>query len=162
MPFGATRGTIWRGGLEVSMEKASYGRFLAMVGTGTAVMFVVMYLNTWAFEHALWSWTRFYMAMMAVVMLLFMLPMYKDRRANAAIFAGSAALFVAGLVLVRTQVLVGDVAWMRAMVPHHSIAILTSERAGLEDERVRALASEIIETQRREIAEMKMLIADLE
>ena len=149
------------------MEKASYGRFLAMVGTGTAVMFVVMYLNTWAFEHALWSWTRFYMAMMmaatmAAVMLLFMLPMYKDRRANTAIFVGSAVLFLAGLGLVRSQVLVGDVAWMRAMVPHHSIAILTSERAGLEDERVRALASEIIETQRREIAEMKMLIADLE
>lgn len=151
----------------MDMEKASYGRFLAMVGTGTAVMFVVMYLNTWAFDHALWSWTRFYMSMMmagtmAAVMLLFMLPMYKNRRANGAIFVGSAVLFLAGLGLVRSQVLVGDVAWMRAMVPHHSIAILTSERARLEDERVRELASEIIETQRREIAEMKMLISDLE
>jgi uncharacterized protein (DUF305 family) len=51
---------------------------------------------------------------------------------------------------------------MKAMIPHHSIAILTSERAHISDPRVRALADEIISSQKREIAEMKALIADLE
>lgn len=51
---------------------------------------------------------------------------------------------------------------MKAMIPHHSIAILTSERAEISDPRVRQLADEIIEAQQREIAEMEALIADLE
>ena len=55
-----------------------------------------------------------------------------------------------------------DVAWMKAMIPHHSIAILTSERARLSDPRVRELADAIIEAQRVEIAEMKRYIAEIE
>ncbi len=57
---------------------------------------------------------------------------------------------------------VQDVAYMKAMIPHHSIAVLTSERAEISDPRVRELANQIIESQRREIEEMKTLIADLE
>jgi uncharacterized protein (DUF305 family) len=67
-----------------------------------------------------------------------------------------------GFALVRSQATVGDVAWMKAMIPHHSIAILTSERARITDPRVRELADGIIATQRREIAEMEALIADIE
>jgi uncharacterized protein (DUF305 family) len=48
------------------------------------------------------------------------------------------------------------------MIPHHSIAILTSERAHISDPRVRKLADGIIETQRKEIADMKALLKDLE
>jgi len=48
------------------------------------------------------------------------------------------------------------------MIPHHSIAILTSRRAHIRDLRVRELADGIIEAQVREIAEMERLIADLE
>ena len=145
----------------------SYTRFFAMVGTATAIMLALMYLNTYARDHVFWSETRFYMtllmgATMAVVMLLFMLHMYTNRRINAAIFLGSALLFAASLWLVRSQTTVQDVSWMKAMIPHHSIAILTSERAEISDPRVRELADEIIEAQRREIAEMKALIADLE
>jgi len=91
-----------------------------------------------------------------------MLSMYEDRRKNAAIFAGSAVVIAAALFLARSQATVGDVAWMKAMIPHHSIAILTSERAGISDPRVRALADQIIESQRREIAEMEALIEELE
>jgi len=54
------------------------------------------------------------------------------------------------------------VSWMRAMIPHHSIAILTSERAHISDPRVRKLADDIIAAQRREIAEMKALIRELD
>ena len=144
-----------------------YGRFAAMIGTSTLLMFGLMYLHTYAWEHVLWSETRAYMALlmggtMAVVMLAFMLGMYASRRTNAAIFAGAAAVFLACLYLVRSQTTVQDVSWMKAMIPHHSIAILTSERAELSDPRVRELADEIVETQRREIAEMKRLIAELE
>ena len=144
-----------------------YGRFAAMIGTSTLLMFGLMYLNTYAWEHVFWSETRAWMALlmgatMAVVMLAFMLGMYASRRTNAAIFAGSVAVFFACLYLVRSQTTVQDVSWMKAMIPHHSIAILTSERAELSDPRVQELAAEIVETQRREIAEMKKLIAELE
>lgn len=126
-----------------------------------------MYLNTYAFGHVLWSETRFYMAFvmgatMAVVMLAFMLGHYKNKALNIAIFAGSAAVFAVALFLVRSQTTVQDVSYMSAMIPHHSIAILTSERAEISDPRVRKLADEIIEAQRREIDEMKALIADIE
>ena len=145
----------------------SYVRFLAMIVTSTLVMFVLMYLNTYAWDHIFYSETRTYMALymgaaMAVIMLSFMLGMYANRAANIAIYAVAAIVFASSLYLLRSQTTVDDVSYMRAMIPHHSIAILTSERAGISDPRVRKLADEIIETQRREIAEMKALIADLE
>lgn len=145
----------------------SYWRFAAMIATSTAVMFGLMYLNTYAFEHVRWSETRFWMAFvmgacMAVIMLGFMLNMYKNKMLNAAIFAGGAVVFTLALWLVRSQSTITDVDYMKAMIPHHSIAIMTSERAQIVDPRVRKLADEIIEAQRREIAEMKYLIDQLE
>ena len=145
----------------------SYWRFFAMIITSTVVMFGLMYLNTYAIDHVFFSETRSYMALymgavMAVIMLAFMLGMYSNRGVNIAIFAGSALVFVVSLFLVRSQSTVDDTAWMRAMIPHHSIAILTSERANISDPRVRKLADDIIEAQRLEIDEMKALIADLE
>ena len=144
-----------------------YLRFGAMIATSTLVMFGLMYLNTYASDHVFFSETRTYMALvmgatMAVIMLLYMLNMYKNKFANTAIIAGSVAVFVVSLWLVRSQTTVEDVSYMRAMIPHHSIAILTSERANISDPRVRKLADEIIEAQRREIEEMKALISDLE
>jgi uncharacterized protein (DUF305 family) len=98
---------------------------------------------------------------MAIIMLGFMLNMYKNKKANMAIFAGSLIVFAASLFLVRSQVTVQDNAWMKAMIPHHSIAIMTSERAEIDDVRVKALANEIIKAQRREIKEMEWLINDI-
>ena len=145
----------------------SYKLFAGMIATSTAVMYGLMYLNTYAFEHVYWSETRFYMAFlmgatMAMIMLGFMLGMYKSKKTNIGIFATSVVVFLGALWLVRSQETVQDVSWMKAMIPHHSIAILTSERAEISDPRVRQLADEIIETQKKEIAEMKQLIADLE
>lgn len=99
---------------------------------------------------------------MALVMLFFMRGMYTHRATHLGIVAGSVALIGLGLWLVRSQATVGDVAWMKAMIPHHSIAILTSERARISDPRVRELADGIIATQRREIAEMEALVRDLQ
>lgn len=147
--------------------KSGYGRFLAMIVTSTVVMYGLMYLNTYKLDHIFFSQTRMWMAlymggMMSIIMLAFMLGMYCNRKANIAIFTGAAIAFAAGLYLVRSQDTVGDIAWMRAMIPHHSIAILTSERANISDPRVRELADAIIEAQRSEIAEMKRYIEDIE
>ncbi len=144
-----------------------YLRFAAMIATSTLVMFGLMYLNTYAADHVYFSETRAYMALymgaaMAVVMLLFMLGMYENKALNAAILIGSAVVFSLALWLVRSQATVDQVSWMKAMIPHHSIAILTSERAHISDPRVRKLADGIIETQRREISEMKALIQELD
>ena len=142
----------------------SYWRFAAMIATSTVVMYVLMYLNTWATEHLFWSETRFWMALlmgatMAVIMLSFMLGMYSRRGVNLAIYGGSVAVFA--LSLVRSQATVDDVDFMSAMIPHHSIAIMTSKRAQISDPRVRKLADEIIAAQEREISEMKYLVRDL-
>lgn len=144
-----------------------YPKFFAMIITSTIVMFGLMYLNTYQLDHIYFSETRAYMALvmgatMAVIMLVFMLGMYANRAANAAILIGSVVVFAAALWLVRSQATVDEVSWMKAMIPHHSIAILTSERAHISDPRVRKLADGIIEAQRREIGEMKALIKDLE
>ena len=143
-----------------------YLHFAAMIVTSTIVMFGLMYLNTYQLDHVFFSETRMYMAFimgatMAIIMLLFMLGMYKNKGVNASILAASVLVFGLSLWLVRSQRTVDDVAWMRAMIPHHSIAILTSERANLTDPRVRELADSIIEAQREEIAEMKALINEL-
>ncbi|MFP5488556.1 MAG: DUF305 domain-containing protein [Acidimicrobiia bacterium] len=144
----------------------SYLRFGAMIATSTVVMFGLMYLHTYTWDHVRWSETRAYMAIlmgatMAVIMLGFMLSMYRRTWLNVGIFVTAIALFAGSLWLVRSQTTVEDASYMRAMIPHHSIAILTSERSQLSDHRVCELAVEIIEAQRREIAEMDWLIADI-
>jgi hypothetical protein len=144
----------------------SYWRFAAMIATSTVVMYGLMYLNTYAWEQVFWSETRAWMALlmgatMSVIMLGWMLGMYRNRAFNLAILGGSTAVFALSLWLVRGQATVNDQDYMRAMIPHHSIAILTSSRAQISDPRVRKLADEIIEAQEREIAEMKYLIRDL-
>ena len=145
----------------------SYARFAAMIATSTIVMFGLMYLNTYALDHVTFSETRTYMAIlmgavMAVIMLAFMLSMYTNKAVNIGIFVGALIVAAGSLFLVRSQVTVQDVSYMKAMIPHHSIAIMTSRRAELSDPRVRELADGIIEAQVREIAEMKALIEELE
>jgi Na+/proline symporter len=145
----------------------SYTRFGVMIAASTVVMFGLMYLNSYAFDHILFSQTRFWMAFvmgaaMAILMLGFMWSMYRNKTANLAILAGSVVVFAGALWLVRSQETVSDIAYMKAMIPHHSIAIMTSERAHIRDTRVRKLADQILEAQVREIAEMKKLIGDLE
>ncbi len=144
----------------------AYARFAAMIATSTVVMFALTYLTTYSIDHVWFSQTRGWMALvmgaaMAVIMLGYMLAMYRSRIANAVVVALSVAVFAISLALVRTQATVDDVAYMKAMIPHHSIAVLTSERARIRDPRVRRLADAIIATQVREIAEMRQLLADL-
>lgn len=145
----------------------THARFLTTIAVSTVAMFAMMYLNTWELSHVRFSQTRAWMALymgggMAIVMLVAMWGMFANRRANVAVLAGAAVVLGLGVAMVRSQATVDQVSWMKAMIPHHSIAILTSTRAKITDARVRALADGIIETQRREIAEMEALIGDLE
>ncbi|MAZ25493.1 MAG: DUF305 domain-containing protein [Cytophagaceae bacterium] len=150
------------------MKKGKYGRFMAMLGFSFIVMYITMYMNTYEWDHIYFSLTRFYMtclgiAGMAVIMLSLMLGMYKNRKKNIAIYVGSLVLFISALGLVRAQSpIIGDVLYMKAMIPHHSIAILTSKRADIKDPETKKLAKEIIEAQEREIAQMKKIIYRLE
>ncbi|MEC5165543.1 FlaA1/EpsC-like NDP-sugar epimerase [Flavobacterium sp. PL11] len=145
-----------------------YTTFFLMIGLSFVAMYITMYLNTYEIDHVYFSMTRFYMvslgiSTMAVIMLLFMLGMYKSKKKNTAILLGSLLLFSSALILVRTQKpIVGDLLWLKGMIPHHSIAILTSERADIKDAEVRKLADAIIEAQRKEIEQMKVMIKRLE
>ena len=143
-----------------------YARFGAMIATSTVVMYLVSYLNVFDVAHIQFSEERLYMALtmggaMGIVMMAWMWGMYANRRWNIGVLAASALLMVVATFLSQSQILVEDDNYMRGMIPHHSIAILTSERSGIRDVRVRELADEIIDAQRREIAEMEWLLADI-
>lgn len=144
-----------------------YTKFVLMLAASFVAMYITMYLNTYEMDHVYFSLTRFYMtclgiSAMALIMFFFMKKMYKNRKKNTAILLGSMLLFGGALFLVRAQKPIGDVLWMKAMIPHHSIAILTSERAEIKDPEVKELAKGIIETQRKEIDQMQEMINRLE
>ena len=148
-------------------KHSKYLKFFAMIGTSMVAMFVLMYTNSYQIiDHFWFSETRLLMTLimggaMIVIMLLYMIGMYANRIKNVAIVIGGFLLIAASIWLVRSQVTVSDVDYMEGMIPHHSIAILTSDRAMIEDVRVRELADEIIIAQRREIKEMEWLINDI-
>lgn len=147
---------------------SNYTKFFLMLGLSFIAMYITMYLNTYEFDHVYFSLTRFYMvclgtSTMAVIMWFFMRNMYENKKKNIAILIGSFVLFAGSLGLVREQKsTVGEVLWMKAMIPHHSIAILTSGRADIKDPEVKKLADDIIKAQKREIEEMKAMIKRLE
>jgi hypothetical protein len=149
------------------MMKMSWGRFAAMIATSTFIMFFLMYQLIYSLDHATFSISRLIGSLvmgcvMTVVMLAFMWSMYEGQGTKVAVLVIGAVLGIVLLVVNRRQSVVGDVAFMRAMIPHHSIAINNSRKATLTDPRVRKLADGIIEAQVREITEMKLLIDDIE
>lgn len=145
----------------------SYLKFFAMIATSMVAMFFLMYTNSYQIlDHAWFSEERLFMTMvmggsMMIVMLAFMLQMYKSSKMNIAIFVGGALLLMGSIWLSRSQATIDDSDYMEGMIPHHSIAILTSERAGIEDVRVQKLAKGIMDAQRKEIKEMEWLINDI-
>lgn len=154
--------------VDMQKQKSQYTTFFLMLAASFLAMYITMYLNTYSIDHVYFSLTRFYMtclgiSAMTIIMLLFMLKMYQNKKKNMAIILGSILLFGSALFLVRVQKpIIGDMLWLRAMIPHHSIAILTSERADIKDPKVKALANNIITAQKKEIEEMKAMIKRLE
>ncbi|GLB69578.1 DUF305 domain-containing protein [Arthrobacter mangrovi] len=156
-----------QGKSEKSMSGKMYLRFAAMILTAMVVMYWVMFVGSWEWSHVRFSQSRVFMAItmggtMGLVMLAWMLNMYKNTKANIAVILVSLLLIGGGAFLDRSQITVDDTAFMRAMIPHHSLAITRSERAGIQDVRVCELAVGISEAQRREIFEMEWLIEDIE
>ncbi|MBO3272110.1 DUF305 domain-containing protein [Hymenobacter defluvii] len=148
-------------------HKNPYPRFFLMLAVSLVAMYPVMYLNVYEWDHVYFSLTRVYMALlmlvpMTFIMMGFMWSMYPDKRRNALIMGGSLVLFAVVIFMVRTQVFVDDKLWMKAMIPHHSIAILVSKRATIKDPEVRALADSIISAQQREIGQMKRMLLRLQ
>ena len=152
---------------EAKMTRNMYLRFGAMILTAMVVMYWTMFASTWEWSHVQFSESRLFMALtmggtMGLVMLAWMLNMYKNTKANIAIVTVSLVLLGGGIALDRSQATVDDVDWMQAMIPHHSMAITRSERADIDDIRVCRLAVDIIVAQEKEIAEMEWLIEDIE
>lgn len=150
------------------MDKIShkYKTFFLMIITSMIIMYSITYFNSIEVNHDHFSETRLYMnfmmgAAMATIMLSFMKSMYKNETFNRLIYVGSIIFFAVSLWLMRSQYTVEDQSYMRAMIPHHSIAILTSTRANITDKRVKKLADGIAKTQVKEIKEMKWLIEDI-
>ncbi|MDX1684475.1 MAG: DUF305 domain-containing protein [Saprospiraceae bacterium] len=149
------------------MKEGMYTKFSLMLFCSAISMYITMYFNTYEVSHVFFSWTRMYMTLigigaMAIIMFLFMRSMFGNRIKNAAIIIISVILMATSTFFVRQQIPIEDIKWMKAMIPHHSIAILTSNRAELSDPDVRRLAEEIIRAQEKEIAEMKRMIRRLE
>ncbi len=148
------------------MTAKTYLKFAAMILTGMVVMYWVMFAGSWEWTHIRFSESRVFMALtmggtMGLVMLAWMLNMYKNWKANLAVVGVSLLLIGGGIALDRSQITVDDTDFMQGMIPHHSLAITRSERAQLQDVRVCELAVAISEAQRREIYEMDWLIRDI-
>ena len=149
------------------MMKMGWGRFAAMITTSTLIMFFLMYQLVYEADHLMFSVNRLVAAfvmgsVMTVVMLGFMWSMYEGQALKIGVMASAAVLVVVLLYVNRSQSLIGDTSFMKAMIPHHSIAINNARKAEIRDPRVRDLADEIIASQVREIAEMKLLLEDIE
>ena len=144
-----------------------WGRFAAMIGTSAVIMFFLMYQLVYTLDHATFSLTRLIAslimaAVMTVVMLGYMWSMYRGAGTKAAVLGGAIVIGAVLLYVNRSQQLVGDTAFMKAMIPHHSIAINNARKAQISDPRVRELADQIIASQVREIREMQLLLEDIE
>ena len=141
-----------------------YRKFAITMGISFIVMYFIMFINIVDINHFYISLNRIYMALlmvspMAIIMLLMMGKMYPNKKMNKAIIIGSIVVFGVVLTALRTQTPVGDEQYMKAMIPHHSSAIMTSQNANIKDPEVRKLADDIIKTQKKEIAEMKAILA---
>lgn len=141
----------------------TYKKFSLLMFISFFIMYIVMFLNINSIAHYHTSITRIYMALlmvapMAVVMLLMMGKMYPNKMLNIGIVAGAVIIFALVLTGLRTQTPIGDVQYMKAMIPHHSSAILVSKNANLKDPEVKKLAEQIIQSQEKEIAEMETIL----
>lgn len=145
------------------MQSMSYKKFSLMMLISFIIMYGVMFLNVDKANHIYISTTRTYMALlmvspMAIVMMLMMGKMYPNKKLNTGIMLGAVVLFALVLTSLRTQTPIGDVQYMKAMIPHHSSAILVSKNANLKDPEVIKLSEGIIVSQEKEIAEMKTIL----
>lgn len=148
-------------------DNGNYGKFGIMLSISFVIMYAVMFLNVASTDHVYLSLSRLYMTLlmvspMAIVMLLMMKMMYPDKKKNLIIYVSGVVIFIVSLTLLRTQTPVTDVQYMKAMIPHHSSAILVSKHADITDPEVKKLAQQIIQSQEKEISQMKAALRRLQ
>jgi uncharacterized protein (DUF305 family) len=149
------------------MTGTAYQKFGVTMAISFIIMYGIMFLNVSETNHIYLSLTRMYMTLlmistMAIVMLLMMGKMYTNKKINSFIIIVSVLVFGLVFTALRTQTPVGDEQYMKAMIPHHSSAIMTSENANIQDPELRKLADDIIKAQKKEIAQMKAILDRLD
>lgn len=145
------------------MKKGNYKKFILMLIISFCIMYAVMFFNVDKLDDIFRSTTRLYMSLlmvspMAILMLTFMRKMYRDKKTNILIISSSLVIFILAITFLRTQTPIGDQQYMKAMIPHHSSAILTSKHADIKDPEVKALSLKIIKSQEEEIVQMKAIL----
>ena len=140
-----------------------YKKFSAMMIISCLVMYTVMFLNMDSIDHYHTSLTRLYMTIlmvspMAILMVAMMGNMYPNKKINRLIIAVAIIVFCGTLTALRTQSPISDVQYMKAMIPHHSSAIMTSKNANIKDPEVKRLSEQIIKSQQEEILQMETIL----
>ena len=148
-------------------NKKPYIKFALMMLVSFIMMYAIMFANVAEISHIKISYARTYMTIlmvgpMAISMLLFMWPMYKNKKANYGILTVAALVTILAFTGLRNQSGIKDIQYMKAMIPHHSSAIMTSEAVDFDDVEVQKLATEIIKAQKSEIDLMNQMIDRIE
>lgn len=155
--------------MDPRMMRRHYGMLGINLALSLAIMYFAMFAMIYAWGEFIQNLNFFYMALvmwapMAVVMLLTMQSMYRNTKLNIALYVAFAAVFVLSFAGIRQQGLVGDRAFLRSMIPHHSGAVLMCKRASLHDAEIRELCfgpNGIVASQTREIEQMKGILKRL-
>lgn len=145
------------------MMKNAYASLALQTLVGGVIMYLVMFVMIDGLDSFFNNLNMLYMTLMmvapmVVLMILAMKHMFASRTTNLAIIALSLIAFLGSFALIRTQTTIGDHAFLRSMIPHHSGAILMCREADLRDGQIKRLCDQIIESQRREIDEMKAML----
>lgn len=155
------------------MNQGAMRQHYMMFALNVVLSFVIMYLGMFAM---IWSTAHFFnnlnmvymslimLAPMTIAMLLTMGMMLKNMKLNMILYAAFALVFVLSFWAMRAQGAVGDRQFIRAMIPHHSGAILMCNRASLRDQEIRDICFKpngIVDSQTREIAQMKQILQRL-
>lgn len=146
-----------------NMQTGSYKKLILIMTVSFFIMYLVMFLNMDRISNYHTSITRLYMAIlmvapMAILMMVWMKKMYPNKRINRVIIITGFLVFLLTFIGLRTQTPISDIQYMKAMIPHHSSAIMTSKHANITDPEVRKLADSIIASQEREIRQMEAII----
>jgi hypothetical protein len=140
-----------------------YQHLIVMAALSLVSMYFLMYAMVDRPANVYGNLNQLFMAglmtaPMILIELIVMRGMYRNRKRNAIIATISVAVGVLMFVFIRQQTAIADEQFLRAMIPHHSSAILMCERAQLRDEQLRELCDSIISSQQEEIALMAAML----
>ena len=163
------QGHSGHGGMSREMIRRHYMMLAVNLILSAVVMYLAMFTMIWTFADFFNNLNTLYMALimwapMGVLMLITMASMYADKRLNLILYAAFALVLVLSFLAMRYQSLVGDRQFVRAMIPHHSGAILMCNRASIRDAEIRDICFKpngIVESQEREIKQMNAILKRL-